>query len=116
MTNEVDVQGVVFVVFGPGLAEAFDVSGVEKSQVGMEGGEVRVSGEVVEGMPPVETSGLAHGGEMDGLEVGQRRDELLLEGEKAGVVVVEGLVVEEPGTIRSLEANVEVVKREVKRE
>lgn len=83
--------------------------------MGIEGGEVGVSGEVIEGMPPVEASGLANGGELDGLEVGQRRDELLLEGEKAGVVVVEGLVVEEPGLIRCLEANVETVKGEVKR-
>jgi hypothetical protein len=89
---------------------------VDPIQVGIEEGKVGVGGEVVEGMPPVEAGGLADGGELDGLEVGQRRDELLFESEKARIVVVEGLMMKEPGLVGSLEADVQAVEGEVKRE
>jgi hypothetical protein len=114
--DEGDVVGVGLVVFGKGLAEVFDVGGVEEGEAEVERGEVRVGSEVVEGMPPVDAGRLTDSSEVRDVEVSQVRDELLLEGEEAGVVVVEGEMREEPGLIRGLEADVEAVEREVKGE
>lgn len=89
--DEQRVGLIVFVPFGQRLAEMLDVHGVEQGELGLEGGEVGVVGDVIEDVPPVETGGFADGGEGRGrVAAGEGGQQVLLEGEEARPVVVVG--------------------------
>ena len=51
--NQLGVEQVILVLLRQGFAKAFDVLGIEDSQLGLIAGQVNILGQLVKGRPPV---------------------------------------------------------------